>query len=110
MRIASPLFVPPIVFLAVLSIVYAMVPWACETQRRFPLHFVSLIGLGIAAGCVYLAWRNWKSLGTEPTYDEPEVTVWVRFLATLGLAISALITIGSIALLVTQFILPPCVR
>ena len=110
MRIASPLFVPPVVFIALISIAYAMVPWACETQRRVPLHLVSLAAVSIAGGCVWLAWRNWRSLGTEPTYDEPEVTVWVRFLAALGLALSALVTVGTIVLWTTQFILPPCVR
>ena len=110
MRIASALFVPPIVFLALISVGYAMVPWMCESQRRLPLHLVSMVALGIVAGCVYLAWRNWKSVGTDPTYDEPEVTVWVRFLAALGLGLSALVAVGTLVLWTTQFILPPCVR
>jgi hypothetical protein len=109
-RIAVPLFVPPFAFLALIGIAYAMVPWACEAQRRLPLHLVSLAALAIASGCVVLAWRNWRSLGTEPVYDEPEVTVWVRFLAALGLALSGLMTAGTIVLWTTQFILPPCVR
>jgi hypothetical protein len=110
LRIACPLFVPPIVFLALVAIAYAMVPWACETQRRWALHVVSFVAVVIVAGCVHLAWRNWRSLGTEPTYDNPEITVWVRFIAGLGLALSALVTVGTIALWATQFILPPCVR
>ena len=110
MRIATPLFVPPVVFLALISIGYAMVPWQCETQRRLPLHIVSFVALAIVAGCVHLAWRNWRSLGTEPTYDEPQITVWVRFLAGLGLILSGLVAVGTLMLWITQFILPPCVR
>jgi hypothetical protein len=110
MRIATPLFIPPVVFLALIAVAYALVPWACETQRRVPLHLLSLVALAVAAGCVVLAWRNWRSLGTDPAYDESEITVWVRFLAALGLALSGLITVGTIALWTTQFILPPCVR
>jgi hypothetical protein len=109
-RIASPLFVPPIVFLALVAIAYAMVPWACETQRRVPLHLVSVVALAVVSGCVYLAWRNWRSLGAEPTYDEPHIIAWVRFLAGLGLVLSALLTVGTAMLWVVQFVLPPCVR
>jgi hypothetical protein len=109
-RLGFPLFVPPLLFLVLLTLAYAIVPWACETQRHYPLHLVTGGALAIVIACAVLAWRNWSGLGVEAPDDSAEPVVWVRFLAVLGLMLSALLCVGVAALLIAQFILPPCVR
>src|SRR4051812_36081092 len=109
MRYASALFVPPLLFLALVTVAYAMVPWACEEQHRFPLHLACAAALAIAVACAALAWRNWRDVGLESPDDQPERTVRLRFIAALSLMLSALMSVGIAAVWLTPLILPPCV-
>jgi hypothetical protein len=109
-RTWPPLFVPPLTFLALVTIAYAMVPWACETERRAPLHLAALLALAIAGGCTLLAWRNWRDTDVLPPTDEAEPPVPTRFLTVLGLMLSALMCVAIAALWLTQIALTPCLR
>jgi hypothetical protein len=110
MRLWPALLVPPIAFLAVLTAAYALVPWACETQRHFPLHLVSLACLAITGGGMALAWRDWRAAGVEEPDDSPGQAARDRFIAVLGLMLSCLMMLVTLMLWTTTFIIPPCVR
>jgi hypothetical protein len=109
-RIWPALFLPPISFLAMLSIAYALVPWACETQHRLVLHLPPVLALGVAAGAIYYAWRSWQSLGGEPPTDSADETVHGRFVTVLALMLSSLIAVGTLALWFANAVLEPCMR
>ena len=109
-RIWSVLFVPPLVFLVMITAEYAMVPWACENQHRLPLHVVAAISLAIVLGFLGLAWRNWRATGVEPPDDSPEPQVRLRFFSVLGLMMTTIVAVATAALWLAQFVLSPCLR
>ena len=92
MRLWAALFVPPVAFLTVLSAAYALVPWACETQRHLSLHVVALVCLAITAGGMALAWRDWKEAGLEEPVDKSEHVVQARFIAVMSFMLSAVMS------------------
>ena len=101
---------PPLVFLTLLSVAYALVPWACENQARAPLHVVSAVGLLLAALGVWAAWREWRALGFKRPDDKAEKTSWLRLLSVVGLMQASIFTLAIAVLWLTQFVIPPCVR
>src|SRR5918999_31200 len=98
MRLWPALIVPPVAFLSALTAAYALVPWACATQRHLPLHGVALICLAICAGGIVLAFRDWQSAGVEEPDDRGDEIVRVRFVAVLGLLMSGLMTLTTLTL------------
>jgi hypothetical protein len=110
MRLWPAIFVLPLVFLALLTAAYALVPWACETQQHLPLHAISAVSLAVGLGGVFLAWRDWRAAGVEPPDDGGDKIVETRFLAVMGLMLSALVSLTIAALWFTHFMVPPCVR
>jgi hypothetical protein len=110
MRIWPPMFMPPLAFLTLLSVAYAAVPWACEHQHRAPLHAMAGVTLALALGLALLAWREWRAVGLERPDDRANRASWLRLLAVLGLMLSGLSALATIALWITQFVIPPCVR
>jgi hypothetical protein len=109
MSLWPALIVPPIAFLTALSAAYALVPWACESQRHFPLHLVAMVCLAVCAGGVLLAWRDWRSAGAEEPDDGADDIVHIRFVSVLGLLLSALMVLSTLTLWMTIVIIPPCV-
>ena len=110
MTLWPPLLVPPLVFLAVVSGAFALVPWACEKQQWLPLHVVALAGLAVTVGGIWLAWRDWRAAGLEEPSDKAERIVQARFLSALGLAISGISTFGMLMLWIVTYVVPPCFR
>jgi hypothetical protein len=109
-RIWPPIFVPPLLFLILQSLNYAIEPWACENQLRYPLHLTAAATLAIVLVCAALAWSEWVSAGVAPPDDRAGVESRTRFLAMLGLMLSVFSAVAVIALWLTQFIVPLCVR
>jgi hypothetical protein len=110
MRLWPALFVPPLAFLSTLAAAYALVPWACATQRHFPIHLLALGCLAITIAGIVLALRDWRSAGLVEPDDGPDKAVQVRFIAVLALMLSGLIAVSTLTLWITTWIVPPCVR
>ena len=53
----ASIIVAPVVFLTNLSLIYALVPVACQTQHAWPLHVSNAISLAFAILASLLAWR-----------------------------------------------------
>jgi|SRR5581483_3418670 len=110
MRYWPAILIPPIAFLTLLSGNYALVPWACATEARAPLHVASAVALAVALFGHVVAWREWRDLGMERPDDKAERLSWLRLLAVIGIMQSGLFTLAVAALWITQFVIQPCVR
>ena len=110
MRLWMPIIVPPLTVLAQVSAGYAIVPYACEHQRHFPIHLVSAISLAVALAGVVLAWSAWRAAGLQSPDDGAEAVSRMRLLAVMGLAMSALMALAAAAQWMTIGFVPPCVR
>jgi hypothetical protein len=109
-RIWPALFVPPLVFLALLSVNYALEPPACENQTRLAMHLSAAVSLAIAIGCIVLAVRVWQSVGGGLPDDKGDHESRTRFLAAGATLLSSLSTLAIVMLWVVQMLIPPCVR
>jgi len=101
---------PPLAYLCNHLFTYMMVSWSCATQTRWTLHLVPLLTLIIALAAGALAWRNWKRAGREWPGSGAGVIPRSRFLAMLGMMLSAFFALLILAQWVPIFILAPCTR
>jgi hypothetical protein len=110
MRLWMPVIATPIVVLAQQSANYALVALECERQQRFAIHLVSGTSLAIVLAGMLLAWTAWRSAGTESPDDSGQAVSRVRFVAALGLALSALMALAIVAQWMTTAFVPPCLE
>ena len=104
------LLVAPLAFLLHLQINYALVAQVCESKQRIVLHLVTILFLLIAASGAFVAWRNWQLIGRKWPGEEGSVTERSRFMAAVGLLMSAIFIIALIAQWIPQFFYDPCMR
>jgi TRAP-type C4-dicarboxylate transport system permease small subunit len=104
------LLTAPLAFLLHLQINYMLVTQLCQSEHKIILHLVTLAFLLMAASGGFIAWRNWESAGRKWPADVGSVTERSRFMAIVGLLISALVVLALIAQLIPQFIYDPCHR
>jgi hypothetical protein len=102
--------VPPLAYLFNHLIAYVMVSWSCATQVRATQHLVPLVALVITLAAGTLAWRNWNRAGREWPGSGAGVIPRSRFLAMLGMLMSAFFSLLILAQWLPVFILPPCSR
>jgi hypothetical protein len=100
----------PIATLVQLQTNYALVLWACGAGREWALHLVALIALLISIAGGLLSWRNWRRAGAVWETEGAGVLPRSRFMALVGVLISALITLVVIAQWIPIFIYEPCQR
>lgn len=110
MRTWPALFIPPLVFLTLLSVNYALEPYACEQQQRLAMHLTAGASLLIGLGAIALALRAWRSVGGGFPTDESGPEHRTRFASVIALMLSTLSTLGIAMLWVVQVLIPPCVR
>jgi hypothetical protein len=110
MRLWIPIIIAPLATLTQLSANYALVALECAKQQRFPIHVVSAVSLAIAVAGMLLAWSAWRSAGTEPPDDRGLSVSRVRFLAAVGVALSALMALSIAAQWLTTAFVPPCLE
>jgi formate hydrogenlyase subunit 3/multisubunit Na+/H+ antiporter MnhD subunit len=104
------LLTAPLAFLLHLQVNYMLVTQLCQSEHKIVLHLVTFAFLLIAAGGGFVAWRNWESAGRQWPKDIGSVIERSRFMAIIGLLISALVVLALIAQLIPQFIYDPCHR
>jgi hypothetical protein len=110
MRLWPGLIIPPLAFLTLLNVNYAIEPWACEHQVRWPLHLASAVTFALVLGVAALAWRDFNRARVAGPDDRRGDAPRVRFLSAMGVMLSGLIALAVIALWTTIAIMPPCVR
>lgn len=110
MRLWRGVFVAPLAFLAELTLAYALVPYACESQRHAPLHAVNAVALAVAVAGALYAWQVYRAAGGEPVGDPGDRTARDRFVGMLGLLLGTIVSLALLAQWITAWMLPPCVR
>jgi hypothetical protein len=109
MRLWFPIIVPPLVVLAQQSANYALVALECHNQQRLPVHAVTLVALLIALAGIAVAWGRWRGVGVSAPEDSGDQRSRTRFLAIVGVSVSALMALAIAAQWLTSAFIPPCV-
>ena len=97
----------PTLFLLNLSLIYALVPVACQLQRSDALHIANGVSLTLTLVAAGLSWRAMRRDGIDQVEDVTEDQR--RFMAQLGMAISAICALGIMLQWVAQTFIAPCV-
>src|SRR4029079_1747749 len=100
---ASIIFAP-VVFLMNLSLVYALVPVACQSQQTWPLHLSNAISLAFAIAASLLAWRAMRRASPAHTVPDDHVA-HTPFLSHIGAWVSALTALAIALQWSTQLLL-----
>jgi hypothetical protein len=99
---------PPIVLLIDLEVAYALVPAACARRNSLPVHLSHLISLALVLFAGITALRCWRVLGSTWPAEDGSTVARNRFLAGLGLLLSALFGLMIVAMWIPSFMLDPC--
>lgn len=100
----------PLLALAMQSLLYADVPWACRGGSMIALHFIAGVFTALVAITVVAALRLWKSTGRGVRSVENTVDDRARFVALSGIALSLASLLLIVAMWVPVFVFDPCVR
>jgi hypothetical protein len=100
---------PPVAFLTLLSVDYALVTPACNRGSAHWLHVAALVTLVIIVAMLVVAALSMRAARgdgavTGATARDPVF----HFLGTLGFASSALFALATLALWYALFVIPPC--
>jgi hypothetical protein len=87
---------------------YSLVTWTCSIQRNWPLHVASLFFLILAALPGFIAWREWRANAGSERERESAGAGRRRFMAMLGLMLTAIFVILIVAQAIPSFFFDPC--
>jgi hypothetical protein len=110
MRLWIPILMTPVIALGQQSANYALVPLLCEKQQHLPIHLIFGVSLALVVAGIAMAWSAWREAGAQSPADHGDVQSGVRFLALVGVMLSALMALTIVAQWLTSAFIPPCVR
>lgn len=102
------LLAAPVAWALDLTISYAIVPWTCSSQQIFVLHVVTLGALAMTAGGAAASWTALQRAPATAVDDGPRPIDRGRFMALLGLLVSAFFGLVMIANAVPRVMLDAC--
>ncbi len=102
------LLLAPVAFLGSLEFGYLLVHRSCLGDSLLPVHAVHAAFLLLALAGSFVAWRSWRADGVERQSSADGQVARHRFLAGLGVMMSALFVLSLIALWIPSFALHPC--
>jgi hypothetical protein len=100
----------PLATLTQLQVNYALVLWACGAGREWALHLVALLALLVTVAAGLLSLRNWRRAGSSWDDEGAGVMPRSRFMAAVGILISALTVLVVVAQWIPIFVYGPCER
>lgn len=103
----ASIVVAPIVYLANLSIAYALVPLACDTQRDLSVHLANGVTFVLMLVALALAWHA-RRASPRPVGTAEDDLDRDHFLSTIGLSVSALLVLAVAGQWSAQWVLSPC--
>ena len=110
-RLLLSMLLGPIVWLAGLELLFALVPWSCRHPAVPSALLLPVIGIVAGLGCGVAAavgWHAWRAIASGADAPSP-ATERVRFMALAGLGSGALFALASLATIVPALVLKPCV-
>jgi hypothetical protein len=87
---------------------YLLVSRACEAGAVWMLHGTTLVTLLMSFAGAAVAWRQWSRAGRRWPGSGDDQVSRIRFMAVMGLLISALSSLLIVAEGVPNFFLSPC--
>jgi hypothetical protein len=103
------LLLPPLAWSMQMGVMYMLQPWECLHPDRVALsHPISLMAIVIAAAGGLVAWRRWQALREPAPEPVEQLRSRGRFMALLGVSLSALFALVIIALWIPNHLLSPC--
>lgn len=97
------LLTAPTAWLVQFELNYALVRWVGLKQSYWPLHLVSFVFLLIAIGAFVLSWRN-LNVAKEGGGGDDHANMRGKFMATMGMMVSALFALLIIVQAVPTFV------
>jgi hypothetical protein len=91
-----------------LGVSYALVKWACSSQRTAVLHLITIGALAITAGGALAAWNALQRTPGDALDDGARPPDRGRFMAVLGLVMSALFALTILANDLPRVMLDAC--
>lgn len=98
----------PVATLAGLEIAYIFADRACKTGDMLPVHLTWLVSLLAAVFGGWLGWREWRRWGGGHVGEEAGLEGRSRFLALLGILLSAVSALVIAAQWSAAFVFHPC--
>jgi len=92
---------------------YSLAMWACSSGRIWSLHVASILFLILAAAPGWLAWKHWRASASgrhRETERESSGAGRRRFMAMLGLMLTALFILLIVAQAIPSFFFDPCLE
>lgn len=99
------LLAAPFAAALLLSVGYALVPWACRAGLGAALHVPAVFALALAA---FGAWKGWRAWRAESAPDRDRIDERRRFLAVAAVFLSVYFLAVILALEVPNLMLEPC--
>ena len=98
------LLLAPVAWLVQFEINYALVRWVGLHQTYWPLYLVSFVFLSISIGGFALSWRNLQ-IAKQGGVGDDQANMRGRFMATIGMMVSALFSLLIIVQAIPNFVL-----
>jgi hypothetical protein len=98
------LLTAPVAWLVQFELNYALVQWVGLYQTYWPLYLVSFVFLLIALGGFALSWRNLQ-VAKQGGVGDDQANMRGRFMATVGMMLSALFSLLIILQAIPNFVL-----
>jgi hypothetical protein len=99
----------PLAWVLQLQVAYVLVPWACAHDRQsISLHVVTIVSLLLTAVGALISLREWRRKGREWPGPGGGKIPRSRFMAVLGLFMSAFFFLVILVQGLASFILHPC--
>ena len=103
------LLLAPLVALADLSVIYALVTPSCQRQDRSALHGVAALSLLVVLVLTAMAWQAWRRSASSVTAaDSDPAAQRPRFVALVATLVGALSVLVCVALWLPVWMLSPC--
>jgi hypothetical protein len=103
------LLLPPLAWTLQMGVLYMLQPWECLHPDRVALsNPISLVAIVIAIAGGVVAWRRWHALREPAPEPMEQLRSRGRFMALLGVLLSALFALVIIAQWIPNHLLSPC--
>jgi hypothetical protein len=105
-RLWLGLMLPPLAWAMQMGAMYALQPWLCvHGQMRVPNDVISLLAAVVAAAGGVIAWRRRRVLAST---SPEQRRLRACFMASLGMALSAMFVLVILALWLPNHLMSPC--
>jgi uncharacterized membrane protein len=110
MSLALGVLLAPTAALANQQLIYAADTYACGRNLRATLHVVPALALIVAIGACIAAYINWRAVGKGLEEEHGGIAARTRFLALLGIAVSAFSALVIAGQWLSIFMFSACAR